>query len=148
MQYSLESIDLIFEEIFPLLKEHFLEVSANLDIELSPNRATYCALERNGAFKIFTARNNQSEILGYAAYFINHSLHYQTSLQAVQDVVFIRKDARGFGKDFINWCDEQLKILGVQVVYHHVKVKHDWGHMLEKSGYDFIEKIYSKRLDQ
>lgn len=131
-----------------LIETHYKEVAHYQDIKLNPDHETYRALEKNGALKVFVARDESHELLGYAVFFIRLNLHYKTSLQALQDIIFINPKHRGFGKAFINWCDEQLKKHGVQVVYQHVKKSHNFGPMLESLGYQEIDLIFGKRLDK
>jgi len=149
MQIKREKISTLWREVFPLLVEHFKEISANQDIPLQPNIRMYNKLEKMGMFRAYVARID-GELVGYAAYIVNPNMHYQQSLQAVQDVLFLRKEYRkGFaGIRLIKYADEQLLSEGVQIVYHHVKVANDFGPVLERLGYRWIEKIYSKRLDK
>jgi len=138
----------IITEVMPLLVAHYHEISANQDIPLEIDQLKYQQMCDAGVLKIFTARCADGRIIGYAAYFVNSNAHYKSSLQASQDVIYIDAAQRGFGAKFIQYCDDQLRDLGVQVVYHHVKVAHNWGHMLERMGYKHVEHIYSKRLDK
>lgn len=140
--------DALIAEVMPLLKEHYLEIAHYQDIELDPDWNQYFAIQANGALAIYTARMASGELLGYNCYFIRHNPHYKQSLQAANDVIFISKKHRGFGRSFIAWCDEQLRGLGVQVCYHHVKAAHDWSPLLERMGYEFQDKIMSRRLDR
>ena len=80
---------------------------------------------------------------------MNHNIHYQDSLQALQDVIYVDRELRGngIGKEFIKWCEEQLRADGVQAIYQHVKNKHNFGPMLETMGYELVDLIYAKRLD-
>jgi hypothetical protein len=139
--------DGLIGEITPLLREHYLEIAHYQDIELDPDWNKYFSIQANGSLKIFTARDEENRLHGYNCYFIHQNPHYRKSLQATNDVIFIRKTSRGFGREFIAWCDEQLRAMGVQVAYHHVKAAHDWTPMLERMGYDFQDKIMSRRLD-
>ena len=147
--YQQERICDIWDEARPLLEEHFLESSANHDIQLNPNIEQYNQIERNGYIRCYTAREN-GQLVGYAMYQVMHNLHYMDSLQAVQDVLFVAKSHRKglTGYKLIKFADEQLKLAGVQVVYQHVKTFVDFGKVLERQGYKFIEKIYAKRLDK
>ncbi len=87
-------------------------------------------------------------LVGYALYFVRPAPHYQSSVQAVQDVLYLARDHRGrTAYKFVAWCDEQLSIEGVQVTYHHVKASKDFGPMLEHQGYELVDRIYAKRLD-
>lgn len=144
--YARESVTDVWAEMLDLLYQHYKEISHYQDIKLEPDLKAYLEIEEKGALRIYTVREGGS-IIGYGVYFVRTNLHYQSSLQAHQDVLYIRKDKRGFGRNFIKWCDEQLKADGVQVIYHHIKTAHDWSPLLAEMGYDFVEKIYCKRLD-
>ncbi len=142
--------DGLLEEVGPLLRAHWVEIAHYPDIPLDPDFNSYRALEAQGNLRVFTARDALAgmELVGYACFIVRANIHYRTSLQAVQDVLYIRPDRRGFGRDFISWCDEELRKDGVQVVYHHVKLAHDWGRLLERLGYERIETIWGRRLDR
>lgn len=145
--FSLEKYQDIYEEMYPLIQKHYKEISHYQDIELKIDNQMYFQMERVGALKAFTARL-KGELIGYAVFFVRNNLHYSDSMQALQDVIFIDPTRRGFGKYFINWCDMWLKDYGVQVVYHHVKDKFDFGPMLYSLGYEKIDIVYGRRLDR
>lgn len=149
MEYNFakEDPNVLIEYGMPLFQMHFSEISANQDIPLEPDMDAYRQIAANGALRVFTIREDGKNIIGYAVFFVKSNAHYKSSIQAVQDILFIRKDKRGFGREFVNWCDKQLKDEGVQVVYHHVKLAHNWGHMLEELDYKPVETIYARRLD-
>lgn len=138
----------LFAELLPLLNAHYKEIAHHQDIPFDPNLAGYKALSDEGALRIFTARADDRELIGYSVYFLRNNLHYQSSLQAVQDILYVRPDSRGIGARLIKWCDTQLKRDGVQVVYQHVKAAHNFGPMLERFGYELVDLIYSRRLDK
>lgn len=138
----------LFDEISPLLEKHYKEIAAYQDIALDVDWDAYKTLGDKGAIKVFTARvGEERKLVGYSVYFLRHNMHYKNSFQAVQDVLFVQKEYRGRGGAFIKWCDEELKKLSVQVVYHHVKEKHNFGPMLERIGYELVDLIYARRLD-
>lgn len=145
--FQTEKLSDIYDEMIPILYEHYKEISHYQDIKLEPNLREYFKLENLGILKIYTVRE-EKELIGYAIFFVKHNIHYKSSLQANQDIIYIRKDRRGFGRKFIKWCDERLKELGVQVVYQHIKHAHDWSPILEKMGYEKQDIILSKRLDK
>lgn len=135
-------------EIWPLLEEHYQEIAHFQDIPLAPDFEAYRNAEKLGVVRIFTARD-QGRLDGYAIYFLRRNIHYQTSLQAVQDILFLSAGLRRglAGYRFIKWCDEQLKKENVQVVYQHVKLAHNFGPVLERIGYEPVEVTYVRRLD-
>lgn len=148
IQFAKESIKDCYEESLPLLKEHWEEIAHFKDIPLEPDLENYLLAENNGMVRVFTARDEEKKLVGYAVYFVRKNMHYKSSLQAVQDILFITKSKRGMGGRFILWCDEQLKNEGVQATYHHVKQAHNFGPLLERFGYQMVDLIYSRRLDK
>lgn len=148
MKYQREIACEVFDDIKPLIELHYDEISRYKDIKLDPAWHRYDQAEKAGLLRVFTARDdNTNELIGYAIFIINYNMHYQKSLQALQDILFIRPDRRGSGARFILWCDNELKKEGIQVVYHHVKKAHNFGALLERMGYECVDLIYAKRLD-
>lgn len=138
----------LLEEAFPLFHKHYREISAFQDIELKPDYDRYFKLDEMDMLRFFSARNDSNKLIGYGVYFVQHNMHYKDSKQAVQDILYIDPLERGFGTEFIAWCDEMLRAEKVQVVYHHVKKAHNFGKLLEKLGYNMVEYIFAKRLDK
>lgn len=146
--YQREAFVDVFDELGPLLESHYLEIAHYQDIPLDVDVEAYAAVDRVGFLRIFTARDDGA-IIGYCAFVVKNSLHYRGSKQASQDVLYLDPDYRGLehGSGLIEFCDEQLRAEGVQVVYQHVKHKHDFGPLLKYLGYEPIETIYGRRLD-
>lgn len=138
----------IIDEVQPLLAEHYDEIAHFKDIPLKPDFHRYQILENGGNLKIYTARDDAKKLIGYAIYIVNKNLHYSDSLQAVQDILFIRKGNRGTGGRLIKFADAELRKIGVQPIYQHVKLKQNFGKLLERMGYEAVEIIYVKRLDK
>ena len=136
----------LWDELYPLFELHYKEIALYQDIPLSPEKNLYFKAEEMGMLRVYTAREN-SEVIGYAWFWIKPNPHYSTSLQAQQDIIFIHPERRGFGAKFIAWCDEQLTAEKVQVVSHHVKHAHNFGPLLERMGYKLMDLIYTRRLD-
>ena len=148
--FQTETLDAVRGEVLPLLQAHFEEIAHFQDIPLDPEWEVYDALEMNGALRIYTVRDNDATLVGYAVFFVRRSPHYRGSLQAVQDILFLVPALRGqmLGARFVRWCDDQLRVEGVQVVRHHVKAAHDFGPLLERLGYELEDRIYVRRLDR
>jgi hypothetical protein len=159
--------DALWDEAMPLLEAHWREIAAFQDIPLEPDFELYAANQKAGMLRCFTARadseyeiaarsgvawgGHDSEhrpLVGYALYFVRPNPHYKSSVQAAQDVIYLDPSVRGgTGYKFIAWCDAQLAAEGVQITYHHIKAKHDFGRLLERQGYELVDLIYAKRLD-
>ena len=145
--YDLESYEDVRAEIAPLVLNHYHEVVVYPDIKLNVDEEMYQKIDEAGGLRLFTARNTAGDLIGYCIFFVRHHLHYMDSFQAFQDVLFIQKEYRGFGKKFIKWCDERLSEEKVQVVFHGVKAAHNYGSLLEDVGYKLSDLLYSRRLD-
>lgn len=146
MKYERENMTTIFEQFMPLVDRHYAEVAHYADVPLDIDKDVYLTNEVSGSVRTYTVRTEEGDPAGYAIFFVRKHPRHKTSVQAVQDVIFLSPQHRGIGKQFIAWCDEQLKAEGVAVVYHHVKAAHNWGPMLEKMGYELIDHVYGRRL--
>jgi len=166
----------VWDEALPLLEAHWREVAHYSDITLSPDRSLYEASERAGVLRFYSARDWRDErtisddewpwhfsgaeqaaklracapLVGYALFFVRPNPHYSGSIQAAQDVLYLDPRVRGItGYRFVAWCDEQLRIEGVQAVYHHQKRAHpQLGRVLDKLGYEPVDVIWARRLDR
>lgn len=152
-QYELVNVKDYWEQVDVILrKEHWPELGHYKDIPIHMEWGRYFAMQENGNLRCYIVKSPTNEefktyeLIGYAFYIVDTHLHYRTTKVAMQDVLYIRKPHRGFGRDFINWCDQRLKEDGVVTVCHHVKPWYDFGGMLEKLGYERAETIWSRRL--
>jgi len=138
----------VVEEVQPLLHEHWTELTKNKDIAiLDPMWQEYAALEQMGRFVIYTARDDGA-LVGYAAYFIQKHIHYAGMTTGTNDVLFLRKDARRgtTGLRLLDYCEAQLKTLGVQKLTYHIKFSMDWRCLLHRRGYADEEVMCAKVL--
>lgn len=145
IEYGSERVSEIWKEIYPLFEKHWDEISHFKDIPLEPDYDLYVKMDGLGMVRVYTAREN-GVLIGYSVYLIRPNLHYKSSLQANQDVIYIRPERRGFGSKFIAWCDEKLREEKVQIVTHHVKEAHDFSPVLKRMGYELVDKLYCRRL--
>lgn len=139
----------VWDDIQPLLAEHWREIAHFEDIPLNPRKDMYFRLDAAGKLRIYTARFD-GKLIGYVVFVVDHDIHYADSVQAKQDVLFLHPDFRnaGTGFDLIEFADNQLRAEGVQCVYHHVKVAHNFAPLLATMGYEKVETIHVKRLDR
>lgn len=147
--YASESLADFYSEAFPLLFDHWQEIAHYKDILLDPDTTRYHALENSGMLRIYTARVG-GKLVGYSVFIVSRHAHYASSLHALQDVLFVHPDHRRgrLGIRLIEHSEEQLRAEHVQVVVHHVKVKHlALAAILERKGYELVEANYAKRLD-
>jgi len=137
------------DEVLPMLMAHWAEIAHYDDITLAPDWDAYAAMDQSGMLRIYTARDAELSLLGYVVYVVRPAPHYSGSIQAVQDVLYLDPSSRGqmFGAKLLAFSHTQLADEHVQVVYQHVKLAHDFGRLLERLGYEPIERIFAKRLD-
>lgn len=136
----------VLAEIKPLLAMHWREIAHFQDIELNPQYEFYIG---SPVVRVYTARD-VSELVGYAIFCVGPNKHYQQSLQAAQDIFYVKPERRTgrTGYRFIRYCDDALRAEGVQAVYHHTKCARDFSSLLKHCGYEAVDIIYAKRLDK
>jgi GNAT superfamily N-acetyltransferase len=138
----------VLEAIKPLLHEHWEEVAHYPDIPLQPNWPWYEGAEAAGTLRIYTARVRFA-LVGYCTYVVGPGLHYASITYANQDILFLEPEHRRgrTGRDLVRFTERELKAeFGHVVVLQHVKVKHNFGPMLVRDGYEPIDTVYGKRL--
>lgn len=137
----------LFDEIGPLLQKHYSEIARFQDIPLDPDFNRYALMEQADLSRTFTARWN-GELVGYAVFYVGPAIQYKSSIQATEDLMFLRPDLRQgrHGLDFLKWIDAALEAEGVDVIYHHVNTDHDYGPILKRMGYETVNVIYGKRV--
>lgn len=147
--FQREAMGDLIGEIQPLLEDHWREVAHYPDIPLDPAWNTYRGFEADGQLHCYSAREND-ELIGYVVFFVRPNHHYQGSLQAWQDVLFMDREHRvGMaGVRLIKYAERRLAAEGVQVVYHHAKRTNKVGGLLVRLGYELVDEIYAKRLDR
>jgi GNAT superfamily N-acetyltransferase len=136
------------KEVMPLLEKHWEEIAHDKTIPLDIDWVKYAAMWKSGAMTICTARDD-TKLVGYSVFFTHTHMHYKGHKFALQDILFVDPESRNsrIGIQLIKFSEEILKLNGVHVVLHHMKVAHDFSPIMERLGYDFMEKIYSKRLN-
>ena len=118
----------------------FFQSEVNLDTQ------AYRNLDIANMLRIYTVREDD-ELIGYSSYIIRPHLQHDF-LQAVQDVIYIRKDRRGHGMSFILWCEEQLRNDDVRVVFKTIPEINDWSLVLKRLDYKKVETVYMKDLKE
>jgi DNA-binding Lrp family transcriptional regulator len=146
--FNLETLAQAKPDGEPLLRRHWAEIAHYQDIPYAPRWEVYETLERAGILRIYTARLD-GDLIGYAVYALGYNMHYGSSLEATEDVLFLVPEQRKgrVGLKLIKFTDALLKVEGVQLVKRHVKFAHDHGRILQRMGYEAIDAIYGKRLD-
>lgn len=149
MNFKRERAKDIIDDIKPLIIRNWQETGFYKDIPLDPDFERYVNTDDSGFLRIFTARNGDGELCGYAIFFVVPHLQFRSSLQASQDVIYLDPECRGIaGVNFIRWCEDELRKEGVQLLMQHISCKTEKTLDLFKNlGYEEVEIILGKRLD-
>jgi GNAT superfamily N-acetyltransferase len=148
MLFQIEKLSDIRDEVQPLLEIHWELIALNQDkIKLNPDWDTAEELCNQGRLKIFTARH-KGKLVGYFALVVGTSLHYVDHKFATCDVIFVHPDYRKgmTGYKLIKTAEDYLKIAGVSLININTKVHTPFDRLMEKMGYNLIERLYSKYI--
>ena len=148
MDFKRELIYEIIHEVDDLLALHYEELTLNKDkIKLKPMWPRYAALEAADAFVVFTARE-EGKLIGYSAFFVNRHLHYEDTVLASNDVLFLHPDHRlGMtGIRLIKFSEKELSTVGAHKVTWHAKHNTHLIPILTRLGYKNEEVVMGKIL--
>jgi GNAT superfamily N-acetyltransferase len=148
--YQQEFLDSCADEAKVLLENHWKEIALNKDkIKLNPDWEAYANLEVNGVLRIFTARDN-GVLVGYFVVFVHRHIHYKDHLFANNDVLFLSEEYRkGFtGIRLIKFAEGCLKSDGVSVLNINTKIHKPFDPIMERMGFNLIERVYSKYIGE
>lgn len=150
MNYQQEFLDTCSNEAQELLRQHWEEITLNKDhIKLNPDWDAYAELEGLGKLKIFTAREC-GRLVGYFVVIVGTNLHYKDHVFAANDSVYLHKDYRkGFtGVKLIKFAEKCLKEDGVSVLNISTSVYKPFDVIMDRLGFNLIERGYSKYLGE
>lgn len=147
MIFRTESLGEAFIDMLPLINEHWYEVGMERDMPPDPDLTTYEHLEKGKCLKVYTARSDDGELIGYCVMFVMPDIHYKDNIKASCDMLYLLPEYRGNGLRFLEFVEKDLLESRVKIVYHSVRPQKDYSKSLLAIGYRFEEKLYSKRLD-
>lgn len=148
MNFAIENLAKVRREIEPLLNEHWEEIALNKDkIKLNPDWRAYADLDSINALRIYTARKD-GKLMGYFVVIVSKSLHYRDHLFANNDIIFLAKAARKglTGVKLIKFALDSLESEGVTKVHINTKAHQPFDAILERLGFEEIERVYSLML--
>lgn len=146
--YQIEPWSTIKMEIGALIMEHWQEVAMNKEeIPLKVRWDAYDVLEREGSMWCLAVRD-LGRLVGYFIGFVKTHLHYEDSLTFFTDVYFLSKEYRKgiAGTKIFKEMEKSLKKRGVQRMLVSTKIKLDMSPILNRLGFEEIERIHSKML--
>lgn len=146
--YQRESLKEVKGDVQELLQLHYEEIGIYNDkISLDIMWEAYEKLDSVDVLHIITARED-SLLVGYYVCIVQPNLHYASTLFSANDILFIHPDYRkGFtGIKLIKEAEKQMKERGVQVMGIHFKTYAPFDKILERLGWDYTERLYTKYL--
>ena len=133
------------QELQALAEREYEEVGQK-DLErLNIDWARYGELDAAGKLATFIAKRD-GVIVGYAAFIVQTHIHYQDALVAANSAVYVVPEVRA-GRvvlKLLRFAELGLKAQGVQKIYYHVKQTKDFGRLLGHLGYQDVERMYAK----
>ncbi len=140
--------DLDYDEVMPLLEEHWMEVSFDKEIPLNPDLEKYLLLEEAGHLHCLSCRDEEGTLVGYVVTFLTPHVHYKDTLYAENDLIYIHPNHRKgtLGIRMLRRFEEIMKERGVDVLHMHVKISIDFGKVLQRLGYHHEENVYRKKI--
>lgn len=135
----------LFRAHWDLVGRHKELLPLNLDLE------RWIRYERAGQVTAFTAREN-GFLVGYAVYLTTPSLNYAGTVAAYCHMIYI--DPEGLEllyhsmqfRQFIEFCDAELKRQGCVKSVMHIKRSHDFYPMIAPLGYEDAERLVERVL--
>jgi len=146
VHYQLETYEEVIEDIKPLLELHYAEVCLYPDkIALNPKYEFYNTLDDAGALRIVTARD-EGVLIGYSVFFEMPHPHYQDHIYAQNDIFYVAENYRHteVAPSLVAKAEEALHGDGVSVITYHMKTYKPFESLMDFSGYDKAEVIFSK----
>ena len=130
-----------------LQRLHWAEVETDRSvIPFAMDWARAFQLEGMGIVKCAAMRRD-GELVGYNIWHVWPHIHFATTLHAVNDAIFLRKDQRGSaGVKLILGVEDMLRQLGVVKMIYAAKVGTNLGDIFKRLDYRLDEKLYSKLL--
>lgn len=148
--YQREDLYQVRQEVDELFYKHWLEIAVNKDkIKLNPDWGFYEALYNAGYLGIYTVRHNQ-KLVGYFVVVVKSHPHYKDHLFGANDIIYIDPDYRKglVGFKLIKFVEKELVSLGVSVLSVNTKVHKPFDVVLERLGFDLVERVYTKYIGE
>lgn len=148
MLFSRENFSDCFYEALPLVQKHYDEIAWNKDnIPLDVDEDLYSKLDSEGIAIFYTGRV-YGEIKAYNVFLLRTNPHYKSTRFASNDVIYIDPEHRGIGREFIDFCEADLRSLGTNIITYHVKLAFNWGSILVRKGFTPLDTVWAKYLGE
>jgi GNAT superfamily N-acetyltransferase len=148
MVFARERMEDVVSEMKLLHQAHWNETEAHRHgLALNPDYEVFIRYERAGRYVLFTLRND-GRLQGNCALYLDKSTHTQT-LIATEDTLYLLPEARKrrAARQFIKYCENALKSMGVKEINVSVKTVNKAGRFFRMLGYRHVENGLSKILE-
>lgn len=148
MEYAIEKVSDLQEEVQPLLDLHWEQIALNKDkIKLNPDWQRYIALNEAGLLFCYSAREDK-KLVGYFVVIASTSMHYSDHTFGICDIIFIHPDYRGgsAGIKLIKFAEAHLKSIGVSTLAINTKLHAPFDALLDRLQYTCIERVFCKYI--
>lgn len=140
----------ILDEMDSLMDAHWEEVAVNQQkIKLKVDKDWYVLMQENGLYVYISVRDD-GKLVGYLGYMLQAHPHYMDNIFASMDVVFIDKAYRKgmLAVKLFKVAEQELKDLGVDVIYNRMKKLHPLTSLFERLGYEEGEVAFIKYVGE
>lgn len=148
--FSIERFADVYREMYPLLVEHYGEISTHKDhgIPLEPLVDVYRARAEDGTLMMVIGRE-AGEIVAYFVCFIAPGLHYRSCLTCSPDIFFVAPSRRKgtTGIRMFRFVETELRRRGVKRWAVGSKVAHDASGLFRYLDFEPVETMHEKWLD-
>lgn len=136
-----------FNELQPLAEQHAVEVEF-YNRKPSFNRVLWLNLQELGLLKMFTARTDENELIGYLLSVISPDFSWSDLIVATQTGLFVHPDYRGTRVAFnlISMFEDDAKQHGADYVAQGTTTMNDVSRLYEKLGYICVEKKFMRKV--
>ena len=135
----------LYFEADPLIRGHAKEVCDFRGHELDPDLEKYLQMEGAGILRVYTARRGP-KLIGYSIYILANHLHYKAVSQANHYLAFIDPLERGFGRSFLEWCEDELKQEGIKMMVYQAKPGSKFYQIISSMKVREMEHIFCKEI--
>lgn len=149
-KFQEEDFFTVKEEVDELFYKHWEEIAVNKDkIKLNPDWSFYETLYQSGNLGVYTARH-EDKLVGYFVVVARHHPHYKDHIFAANDIIYIDPDYRKglAGYYLIKYVEKNLKERGVSVLTINTKVHKPFDAVLQRLGFENVERLYSKYIGE
>jgi GNAT superfamily N-acetyltransferase len=149
--FSIEPFSSVYDELLPLLKAHYGEISTHKDhgVPLEPMVDVYRARETDGTLMMVIGRE-RGEIVAYFVCFVAPGLHYRSCLTCSPDIFFVESSRRTgtAGVRMFRFVEAELRRRGVKRWAVGSKVAHDASALFRFLDFQPVETTYEKWLGE